>query len=161
MKRALEIFNLLGVVVLAALCAFQWRVNRETNLELRRVQELQSEQSAKLAKQQKAIEGHLADLETFREQLTSTKSSETNLRNQLAKTERVNLQLTAERDQLKTSVAKWSAAIDERDEQLKIAATNIQTLIASRDEAVRKHNELARVHNQLVAERQSPPPAAQ
>lgn len=154
MKRALEIFNLLGVVALAALCAFQWRVNRETNLELQRVRQLQAEQAAKLGEQQKSIEGHVADLAMFRGQLMSTKSSETELRAQLAKSERANSQLAAERDALKTSVKNWSAAVAERDAQLTIAATNIQELIQARDEAVQKHNDLARRHNQLIAERE-------
>jgi hypothetical protein len=53
---------------------------------------------------------------------------------------------------LKATLTNWVAAIAERDEQLRRASTNIQELIAARDEAIEKYNGLVKQHNQLVAQ---------
>jgi hypothetical protein len=137
---------------LAALCAFQWRVNRETNTELIGLQKRQHEQSAEIGRQQKTIAGQGADLETIRSQLTAAKRAEIELAGKLAGQERANQQLTVEADQLKLSLTNWVAAVSERDEQLRRATTNLQELIHARDEAIDKYNALAKQHNQLVAD---------
>jgi chromosome segregation ATPase len=152
MNRFLTKLNLLGVFALAALCVFQWRINREANIDVIGLQKSQREQSAKIAEHEKTIAGHVVDLESFRAQLTATKNAEKELTSKLTAADRNNHQLTIEVEQLKLSLTTWAAAVSERDEQLRRATTNIQDLIASRDEAIEKYNGLAKQHNQLVAD---------
>jgi chromosome segregation ATPase len=152
MNRHLEKLNLLGVVILAALCVAQWKINRDTNLRLQSAQKFQHEQTTKLSDQEKAIQNHLADLETFRTQLTATKARETELEKKLAESDQTNRQLTNERDQLKSTITNWAAAVETRDQQLRQAATNLQALIKTRDEAILKYNDLAKRHNELVTD---------
>jgi chromosome segregation ATPase len=152
MNKALEKLNLLGVLALAALCVFQWRVNREANTAVMRMEKAQQQQSAKIAEQEKEIAGNRADLESFRSQLMTTKTSETELNRQVAEAEKANRQLTAEVHGLKESLTNWVAAVRERDAQLQRAAKEIQGVVESRDEAIEKYNTLAKTHNQLVAD---------
>ena len=152
MNRFLTKLNLLGILGLAALCVFQWRINREANIEVIRLQKTQGEQSAKIVEHEKTIAGQGADLESFRAQLTATKTAEKELLTKLAAADRGNHQLTIEVEQLKLSLTNWAAAVSERDQQLRRATTNVQDLIASRDEAIEKYNALAKQHNQLVVD---------
>ena len=152
MNRLLEKINLAGVIALAGLCVFQWRVNRDVNTEVIRLQKAQQEQSAKIAEQEKTIGGQTADLETFRTHLTTAKSGEKELRGKLAESERANSQLGVEADQLKNSLTNWVAAVNERDKQLQLATEQLKGVVEARDEAIEKYNALAKTHNQLVAE---------
>lgn len=152
MNRFLERVNLVGVIALAGLCAFQWRVNREVNSEVIRLQKAQHEQSAKIAEQAKTIAGQDADLETFRGRLMAAKSKEMELRGKLAESERMNRQLAGEGEQLKSSLANWVAAVNDRDNQLERATADLKSLVESRDVAIEKYNALAKTHNQLVAD---------
>jgi DNA gyrase/topoisomerase IV subunit A len=152
MNKALEKLNLLGVLALAALCVVQWRVNREANTAVVRMEKAQQEQSAKIAEQEKEIAGNRADLESFRSQLIATKSSETELSRKVVEAERANRQLTVEVEGLKESLTNWVVAVRERDVQLQRAATEIKGVVEARDEAIEKYNALAKTHNQLVAD---------
>lgn len=152
MNRPLQYFNLAGVLTLAALCAFQWQINRRVNLEANRLEKTRLELSREIAEQEETIHGCRADLEAFREQLQSTARSLKETESRLRDAERANIQLTAERDQLKENVAKWTDAVKERDEQLAQAREQIQTLAADRNRAVVKFNELAEKYNATVAD---------
>ena len=63
MNRILHIFNLLGVIVLAGVCIYQWRINREVNLEANRLEKLRIEHTAKIEEQEKTIAGYVAELD--------------------------------------------------------------------------------------------------
>jgi chromosome segregation ATPase len=152
MNRFLERLNLIGVLALAGLCVFQWRVNREVNTQVNRLQKTQFEQTAKIAEQQKTIAGQGMDLETFRAQLLASKSEEKQLSANLFDSERTNRQLDSQVGQLKESLTNWVAAVSERDKQLEHITANLKSLIEARDEAIEKYNTLAKTHNQLVAD---------
>ena len=152
MNRFLQWFNLAGVVALAVLCVLQWRANRQLNLDLNAAEQTRQQHAARLDEQAKRLTGGASDLDGFREQLiratTKLKQAETNL---LALEQPVK-QLTNERDQLKTSVTNWAAAVAARDAQLKQAGADVQKLAADRNAAVLKFNEVATQQNSLVKE---------
>jgi chromosome segregation ATPase len=152
MNRLLEKLNLLGVLALVALCVVQWRINRAMHLELKSAQTLHQEQAKKISDHESTVRGQAADLETFRAQLTGTKAAEKDLRAKYSESEKSNRQLVAERDQLKSSLGEWQAAVAARDEQLRAASTNLQALAIERDRAIEKHNEVAKRMNELVAQ---------
>lgn len=152
MNRRLQWFNLVGVLVLAVLCVMQWRVNRRLNLELNAAQSARQQQAARSDEQAARLKGGVTDLDIFREQLTRATASLKQTESKLAALEQQVKQLFNERDQLKTSVTNWAAAVAARDAQLKQVGAELQKLAADRNAAVLKFNEVAKQQNELVKE---------
>lgn len=150
MNRFLQYANLIGVAALAVLCAVQWSANRRVNLEARGLEKARLELTAKVDQQAKDIKGQAADLDTFREQLSFATRSLKEAELKLAKAGREIGQLEIEREQLKTSVTNWAAAVAARDERLKEVSTQLQKLAVERNETVARFNELAMKHEQAV-----------
>ncbi len=136
MNRFLAIFNGLGVGVLAVLCAVQWQANSRLENIVEQLDKTRIEQSAKIAEQDRTLKDNAADLEDLRQRLSMSES-------QLEKA-------TAEGTQLKATLAKWMAAVKERDAALKQAGERIQKLAGERNEAIQKFNDLADKYNSLV-----------
>lgn len=152
MNRFLQWLNLVGVLVLAVLCVVQWRVNRRLNLELNAAETTRQQQAARMDDQEKRLRGGASDLDGFREQLARAATARAEAEARLTLVERAARQLTNERDQLKTSVTNWAAAVTARDEQLKKAAAELGQFAAERNAAVAKFNELAAKQNASVKE---------
>ena len=150
LNRVLIVLNATGVVALSALCVAQWRTNARLNLDVIVREKAQREQAAKLDESAKALKGCTDDLENFRQQIIRTHSSLKDKEIQLADAEQRLRQLAAERDQFKTAMEKWQAAIALRDQRLQGASAQIQKLAADRNEAVVRFNELAEKHNAAV-----------
>ena len=150
MNRFLQYANLIGVAALAVLCAFQWNVNRRVNLEASALEKTRLELNAKLAEHDKTIKGQAQDLDTFREQISLATTSLEETETKLAKAGREVAQLETEREQLKASVTNWAAAVTARDERIKEANERIQQLGTDLNASIRKFNELAEAHSQLV-----------
>lgn len=150
MSRTLTWLNLAGVMALAVLCVFQWRTNRALNLDVNALEKTSQLQTAKIGEQEKNTQGLSADLENFRTQLTR---AQTELRDTSAKLlagERDNAQLTAERDQLKDNVEKWTAAVHVRDERIAEANDRIHEIGHRLKEGAEKFNQLATRYNEIV-----------
>jgi septal ring factor EnvC (AmiA/AmiB activator) len=152
MNRFLHWFNFVGVLLLAALCVIQWRTNRQLNLDLNAVEKARQQQAARLEEQARQLKGGVADLDEFRAQLSSATAALKAAETKFALAERQVIQLTTERDQLKTSVTGWAAAVAARDAQLKQAATDAQKLADDRNATVLKFNDLAKRQNEQVKE---------
>jgi chromosome segregation ATPase len=152
MNRFLHWFNLAGVLALALLCVLQWRMNRQLNLDLNAAAKARQQQAARLDDQEKRLKGGASDLDGFREQLTRATASLKETELKLAALDRQVKQLTNERDQLKTSVTNWAAAVTARDTQLRQAGADLKKLADDRNAAVLKFNEVATKQNDLVKE---------
>jgi uncharacterized coiled-coil DUF342 family protein len=152
MDRALKYINLAGVVLLATICVLQWNSNRRLNLTLIQTEKARLEQDAKIADQQKKLQGSQADLDSFREQLIRAHAAvKTNESAMLALRGEV-ASVKSERDHLRTSLQDWTRAVKERDAQLAKASEQIKKLAEDRDQAVEKYNSLAQTYNQTVQE---------
>ena len=152
MNRFLQWFNLAGVLALAVLCALQWRVNRQLNLDLNAAEKICQQQAARLDDSEKRLKGGTSDLDGFREQLTRATTSLKETEGRLAALDRQMKQLANERDQLKTSVTGWAAAVAARDAQLKQAGTDLKKIADDRNATVLKFNEVATKHADLMKE---------
>jgi DNA recombination protein RmuC len=150
MNRSLQYVNLIGVLALAILCAAQWRANRLLHLQAIELEALQQEQTKALADREAKLKGAGADLDTFRQQLARLSDAVKAADAKAAATERDVRQLTVEREQLKTSVTNWAAAVTVRDERLKEAQAQLQKLVQERNETVAKYNQLAAKFNDVV-----------
>ena len=150
-------FNVLGILALAVLCAFQWKENRDANLRAVSLDKTCQEQADKL-------KGCLSDLDGFREQqdrcdadLAKAEAQAASLRSERDQLASARDRAVAERDQVadamkqsKAIVDKWAAAVNERDESIKKAIGEINTLAKERNDAIAKFNELAEKYNALV-----------
>jgi len=150
MNRALTWFNLAGVVVLAALCVWQWRTNRQLHLDNSALVRTQAEQASQLAELERQRRGLSSDLENFRGQLERTLTELRTSDAKLAAAEQDNTRLTTQVAQLKDSVAAWNAAVAARDERLTEANDRIREAAARLEDSVRKFNELAQRYNTTV-----------
>jgi len=159
MTRILTIFNLVGVIVLAGLCAAQWKVNRQVNQEAIASEQVRIAQVGKLADDNRTIAGYAADLEELRQRLTASEAALKETGDKLAdKTVEFNHlqaerdQIAAERDELKGALEKWIVAVAARDAALKQADEQIAKVVADRNTAVMQFNDLARKYNGIVKE---------
>lgn len=150
MNRFLQYANLIGVAALAVLCVIQWKANRRVNLEASALEKTRQELTSKVAEHEKTIKGQVADLDTFREQLSLATTSLKETETKLTKAGRENVQLEAEREQLKISVTNWAAAVTARDERIKEANDRLKKLGEDLNASIRKFNELAETHGKLV-----------
>ena len=150
MSRGLQIVNLAGVIILAAVCVGQWKINRAVNLEANRLEKTRIEQQARIEEQEKTIKGCMADLDTFREQIQTLSKSLKESGAKAAELESKLAHADADREQLKESVAKWTEAVTVRDEELTKARDQIQKLADDRNVAVQKFNDLAERYNTVV-----------
>lgn len=150
MSRGLQYFNLAGVVILAAVCAGQWWINRKVNLEANRLEKVRIEQVQRIEDQEKTIKGCMADLDSFREQIQTLSRSLKESETKSTKLEGKLAQAEADREQLKENIAKWTEAVRLRDEELTKAREQIQTLANDRNAAVEKFNELAEKYNGIA-----------
>jgi methyl-accepting chemotaxis protein len=144
--------NLLGVLVLGCLGVIQWRVNRDLNLETQRLEQLHLDQQAQLEERDRSIRGYRADLDQFRDQLTRTRQRLKETDASLAAARHELAQLARERDQLRIAVTNWADAVAARDARLEEAAGQLEQLAADRNEAVRRHNELAEILNETIGQ---------
>jgi len=150
MNRSLQYANLIGVVALTVLCVFQWKANRRVNMEASALEKTRLELTSKVEEHEKTIKGQVADLETFREQLSLATRSLKETETKLTKAGREIAQLETEREQLKASVTNWAAAVTARDERLKEGNARIKQLGEEMNANIRKFNELAETHGKLV-----------
>jgi chromosome segregation ATPase len=150
MKRFLPWLNFLGVLALAALCVIQWRRDRALNLEFNTLEKTRQAQEQALAEQKNTAEGLAADLAELKEQWQRHTGDSSLLRSNVIRLERENLQLTADRQELKASVTNWAAAVRERDARLAQASGQLRDLSAKLTDSVRKYNDLATNYNASV-----------
>jgi chromosome segregation ATPase len=150
MKNTLVLLNLLGVLALSILCVAQWRVDRQLNMEINRLETIRLEQAARMVEQDQTVAGHVADLTSLREHLLRVTSELKETEGGLRLASHQVTQLTSEREQLRESVRKWAAAMEARDEQLLSASRQIQELAAHANQTVLQFNELATNYNAVV-----------
>lgn len=150
MNRLLQYANLVGVAALAILCVVQWNANRRANLEMNALEKSRIELASRVEKQEKEIKGQAADLESFREQLARSASTLKEAERRLMDAEHRITQLDTEREQLKSSLTHWTAAVAARDERLKEGNERLRQLGEDLNVSVRKYNELGERHAKLV-----------
>lgn len=149
MKR-LQWFNLIGVLALAVLCVAQWQRDRQMNLEIIRLEKIRLAHEQKVAEQEKAAGGLSNDLAHFKQLFQGAHTNLSEARAALKKLERENSKLGVEREQLKSSVTNWAAAVAARDEQLEKANAQLHEFSARLNETVHKFNELTTNHNAAI-----------
>ena len=150
MTRLIQVANLIGVLALTALCAWQWLHNRSLNVAFNDTERARLQLVEKVEQQAKDLQGKAADLDDLRERLLQTNNQLKETAEKLGQTERRLVQLEAEREQLKASITNWVQAVAVRDEQIQKGNTQLKELMADRNQVVEKFNELAERHGKLV-----------
>ncbi|HUB23890.1 MAG TPA: hypothetical protein VL992_00575 [Tepidisphaeraceae bacterium] len=157
MMRVVQWLNLLGVLALVVLCSQQWQVNRRLNLDNISLESLRIQQQTEIAEQSARIKADAADLDELRSKVMIDEAAIreamlkiTQLEQSLLVSETSRKQLAAERDALKSALAKWQTAVAQRDAALKDADQKLVKLLDDRNAAVLKFNDLATKYNDLV-----------
>ena len=157
MMRVVQWLNLLGVLALVVLCSQQWQVNRRLNLDNISLESLRIQQQTEIAEQSARIKADAADLDELRSKVMIDEAAIreamlkiTQLEQSLLVSETSRKQLAAERDALKSALAKWQTAVAQRDAALKDADQRLVKLLDDRNAAVLKFNDLATKYNDLV-----------
>jgi chromosome segregation ATPase len=150
MNRTLQFVNLGGVLLLAALCVFQWQRDRRLNLDLRQSEKTRQAHQQKIGEQDRSLRGLNADLTQLKEQLGRVHADAKDSQQKLETSEQENRQLTTEREQLLQSVTNWSNAVTVRDQRLTEANERIRTLAGDLNASVQKFNELVTNYNAVV-----------
>ena len=144
-------------VVIAGPCAVEtaermdakdWRTNRALNLDINALQQMGQTQAARLAEQDKNLAGLASDLEGFRTQITRAHAELRATAEKLHASETAVAQLTADRDQLQENIARWTAAVQARDERIGEANHRLREVGGRLREAVEKFNDLATRYNE-------------
>jgi chromosome segregation ATPase len=120
------------------------------NLGVNALQKSGQLQAVKITEQEKNLQGLSADLENFRGQLTRANNELRETSGKLQLSERDAAQLTSERDQLKESIAKWSTAVQLRDERIAEANDRILEIGERLKDGAEKFNRLATRYNDTV-----------
>jgi chromosome segregation ATPase len=155
MKRFFDFFNLLGIGVLTLLCFAQWSANGRLGRENDRLETIRLQQANILRTQEATIKGQAADLNEFRDRLTTAEAQLKKLALQLSEVTAQRDRAVMERDQLKAQLAQWQAAVKQRDALIEKAGTEIQALSKQRNDAVTQFNDLVARYNALAKQRQS------
>ena len=159
MMRMLNILNLIGVLILAALCTGEWVINRRLNLANIDLAKSGLQLQQQLAEKDTSIKGNVADLDDFRARLQLTLDTANAAQAQVRSLTAERDKTVTQRDQLQSSVEalqagleKWKAAVGQRDDALKEAAQTAQKLATVRNDAIAKFNDLAAKFNAEVAQ---------
>lgn len=150
MNGQLKYLNLLGVVALACLCVAQWLHDRRLNLEIKHLDQMRQEQSAKIDDQANQLKGLHEDLDQLKASLATERALRSRVEQKLDVAGAANERLTLERDQLKGAISNWANAVTLRDERMKEANTRIEELAADLNASIRKYNELVTNYNAIV-----------
>ncbi len=150
MNGQLKYFNLFGVVVLACLCVTQWLHDRRLNLEIKRIDQVRLEQSAKIEEQANRLKGLNEDLDQLKASLVTERGLRSQVEQNLETAEAANEKLILERDQLKGAISNWVNAVALRDERMKEANARIEELAADLNASIRKYNDLVTNYNAAV-----------
>ncbi len=150
MNGQLKYLNLVGVVALACLCVTQWLHDRRLNPEIKRLDQVRLEQSAKIDEQSNQLKGLNEDLDQLKTSLVTERTLRSQIEEKLETADAANEKLTLERDQLKGAISNWANAVALRDERMKEANTRIEELAADLNASIRKYNELVTNYNAAV-----------
>jgi chromosome segregation ATPase len=151
MNRKLQYLNFFGIAALSVLCVFQWRANSRIDQDRRQLASICQSQRGTISEDERALEADTAAMGDLNGRLTAATGDLLKERSDLAAANHQNDLLTAQCDDLKSALAKWTAAVAQRDAALKQAADEIQKAAADRDQAVKKYNDLAGQYNSIVA----------
>jgi chromosome segregation ATPase len=150
MNGQLKYLNLIGVVALACLCVAQWLHDRHLNLEIKHLDQVRSEQSARIDDQANQLKGLNEDLDQLKTSLATERTLRSQVEQKLRPAEAANQQLSLERDQLKGEISNWANAVALRDERMKEANARIEELAVDLNASIRKYNELVTNYNAAV-----------
>lgn len=148
--RVLAFINLAGLLALGVLCVAQWQENRRLNQDVNRLEAVRIELTDELKEREEVVAGQGRDLDDFRDRLLETTESLKRVEGELALERHTNEALVSEREQLRDSVKKWSAAVETRDERIRENQDRLREIGERLNDTVTKYNELATNYNESV-----------
>ena len=143
MNRIITVFNAMGVVLLAALCVFQWDQLRAISGRLNIADQAAIAQAEVLSKEKQARQRDGIDLADMRNRLAAADAeAESNFKRAIAAERKL--------DATGVAVEKLKKAVADRDAVLGQQDAAIRKTAGERDDAIRKYNDLVLKYNELV-----------
>jgi chromosome segregation ATPase len=138
MARGLVYLNTLGVIVLAVLASVQWWNNRAEHALLVEEHRAHLESEASYAEARKRADSLDGDVQRLKAGVLDAQKAADEASAARLLLEGQLKTMTAERDQLKEQVAKWEAAVNERDARLTKLSSELKEARARLDEAIQR-----------------------
>ncbi len=138
MPRGLILLNTIGVFVLATLAAVQWWDNRAEHARFLDENRTRQAAESELAETKKRVASLEGDVERLKAGLADAQKAADEASTARAKLEIDLKAMTAERDQLKTELAKWQAAVKDRDARIATISAQLRETRLRLDEAVQR-----------------------
>jgi chromosome segregation ATPase len=138
MPRGLVLLNTTGVFVLAVLVAVQWWDNRAEHERFMTENHARQEAESQLSDTKKRVASLEGDVERLKAGLADAQKAADEASTARTKLEGDLKVMTAERDQLKTELAKWQAAVKDRDGRIATLSAQLRETRAKLDEAVQR-----------------------
>ena len=138
MLRGLAFFNTLGILILAVVACLQWWANRaqhEQFLEEHRARQASETELAEIQKRAASLDG---DVERLKAGLTDAQKAADDGSAARQEAETQLKALTMERDQLRQHLAKWEAAVRDRDARVEELSRQLKEARARLDEAIKR-----------------------
>ncbi len=150
MKNALLKVNLIGVLLLTALCVLQWRA--QYHLQGRYASLEKQHDTLQRAKEEgeRMLTEAKGDLEQFRAQVMQSHQARKEAEKSMTAVRSELLDLSAERDRLHAVLITWKEAVTARDQRLEQLQRTLDESVKARNDVVEKFNLLARSQNQAV-----------
>lgn len=149
--RGLRLFNAVGVLLLFVVCMAQWHSIHRRDARLQTLESARVELAG-------ALGGATNTLAQLQVQLAALEAlNETNGRratvaeSRVTELERGLHEGAVSQRGLQDQLAAWKKGVEERDQRLKALSEQIPSLVAERDAAIRRFNDLVRQHNDVVA----------
>ena len=149
--RGLRLFNAVGVLLLFVVCMAQWHSIHWRDARLQALEAARLELSSAL----RGATNDLAQLQVERaalEGLNATNARRATVaESRVAELEHGLHEGVASQKALQDQLVVWRKGVEERDQRLKTLSEQHLSLVAERDAAIRRFNELVRQHNDVVA----------
>ena len=148
--KALHLFNLIGILLLAGLCGLQWKIDQELNTKIDGLESTRKAQEQLITEQTNQLALLRKDFAALGEKFTEVSGKAEKVEGELIDSNRKVKLLTIERDNCKDAVTEWQAAVKQRDERITEANNRITKLANDLNSQVAKFNSLATNYNDTV-----------
>ena len=150
MSRHLQFINFGGVALLAGLSLAQWRSNSHLNHKILQLEEDRQKIAVSLTTQETTAKGCAADLEAFRQQVTTAGTNLAELTRKQSSLETEKTRFQAENETLRLSLTNWVEAVEARNTRIQEMNGRLKDMVEKQNTTVSNFNKLAGKYGETV-----------
>lgn len=150
MTKTFTYLNFTLVLILAAVCTYQWSREKDYGSRLSDLQRTADNQEQKILVQTDDIRRANEDIDGFKKSVTDLKSQTDEQVAQIREQKAQLFSLNAEKSSLSTQLKNWQNALEEHKAALAARDGNIKTLLSQRDQILKANKDAADKANQAI-----------